>query len=105
MATRVNFALGMLIASAPITKMYTPRLNRRVALHTRGQLLNKFDRNGRAEGASFGHKDEELATNLCSVVSIAIKSATSEAHAHGAVELAAKTTHAGDDTGYATTHR
>ena len=69
------------------------------------QLLNKFDRNGRAEGASFGHKDEELATNLCSVVSIAIKSATSEAHAHGAVELAAKTTHAGDDTGYATTHR
>ena len=68
-------------------------------------VLNKFDRNGRAEGASFGHKDEELATNLCSVVSIAIKSATSEAHAHGAVELAAKTTHAGDDTGYATTHR
>ena len=43
------------------------------------QLLNKFDRNGRAEGASFGHKDEERATNLCSVVSIAIKSATSEA--------------------------
>ena len=91
MATRVNFALGMLIASAPTTG--------------RLQLLNKFDRNGRAEGASFGHKDEELATNLCSVVSIAIKSATSEAHAHGAVELAAKTTHAGDDTGYATTHR
>ena len=42
MATRVNFALGMLIASAPITKMYTPRLNRRVALHTRGRHERAF---------------------------------------------------------------
>ena len=61
------------------------------------QLLNKIDRNGRTEGASFDAKDEQVATNLSSVVSIAIKSATSSEKAHGAVELATKTAHAGQE--------